>query len=149
MLLLLFMSSMFASAANTPEVPVEPLTAEIGKGARPTLYNLPLAHSRYELPASYVTARELFASAYQDFADEAPELAAPKFMAVAALLKAPKPATTYSVAFADMRLASYRNAVLCFQEAGDAEGARKALAKALQQDAENAEAIKKLVAGIR
>lgn len=114
--------------------------------AKPVLFALPFASSRFGLPEAYNQAHDLFAEAERDFAKGQPGKAAPKFLQVAQLVAAPKQATTYSPQFAQMRAACYRDAALAFQQADDAEAGKKALTSAMKSDAENADLLKKLIA---
>ncbi|MFT3842175.1 MAG: hypothetical protein QM723_34610 [Myxococcaceae bacterium] len=104
----------------------------------PELYQLPLARSRYGLPASYDKAQELFAEAEEAYAAARHAEAAKKFIQVAALVKAPEPKTTYSESFAKMRSAAYRDAALAFDLAGQAAEGKRALETAAKADADNA-----------
>ncbi|MBS1148362.1 MAG: hypothetical protein H6Q89_60 [Myxococcaceae bacterium] len=122
---------------------VEPISNM--KGPAPELYTLPLATSRFGLPESYEKAHELFAAAKKDYEDGKPEKAAPKFMTVAELVKAPSPPTNYSAAFAKMRATAYKDAAIAFEQAGDRPGCRKALTAALKADPENSDTLKALL----
>ena len=112
---------------------------------RPELYVMPRAASRYELPEGYEDAVALFNEASRDYQAKKPEKAAPKFIKVAELLKAPKSKTTYSTQFAKMRAASYRDAAITFGEAGKKSDGKKALQGAIASDPENAELLRELV----
>lgn len=115
------------------------------KTTTPVLYTLPLATSRHGLPDAYEKARVLFDEATKDYEDGKPGKAAPKFMTVAELVKAPKPETTYSAAFTKMRAVAYKDAALAFEQAGERAAGKKALTAALKADPDNAETIKKLL----
>ncbi len=115
------------------------------KGPGPELYMLPVVASRYALPDAYEKARAGFAAAQKDYEEGNPGKAGPKFMAVAQLVKAPSPKTTYSEQFAKMRGIAYQDAAIAFEQAGQRAEGRKALTAALQADPENAEVLKKLL----
>lgn len=115
------------------------------QGPAPELYNLPMASSRYGLPDEYDKAHVLFAEARADYEKGKAAKAAPKFMQVAELVKAPKKETTYSAAFAKMRAAAYKDAALSFEQAGERVEGKKALNAALKQDPENKETLTALL----
>ena len=121
---------------------VEPIAM---KGPAPELYVMPVASSRFGLPDDYEKAREMFDAAKKDYEGGKPEKAALKFMTIAELVKAPKPETTYSKAFAKMRGIAYKDAAIAFEQAGQRAEGRKTLTAALKADPENAEILKKLL----
>jgi hypothetical protein len=108
------------------------------EGPRPELYVMPLAASRYGLPDGYAEACALFDEATHDYEAKKPEKAAPKFIKVAQLLKAPKERTTYSSQFTKMRSITYRDAAIAFEQAGKQAEGRKALKAAVTADPDNA-----------
>lgn len=116
------------------------------EGPRPELYAMPLAASRYGLPDGYEKACALFDEASRDYEAKKPEKAAPKFIKVAELLKAPARATTYSEQFAKMRTSAYRDAAIAFEQAGKKAEGRRALGAAVANDPENAPLLKTLAA---
>ena len=124
---------------DTVQTAIEPTKAPL------VLHNLPFARSRFGLPDNYEPARELFTAAEKDFQEGKFAKAGPKFISVAQMLKAPSKPTTYSEQYAVMRLAAYQNAELSFGQAGDKDGALKALNAALKDDPENKEGLKALI----
>jgi tetratricopeptide (TPR) repeat protein len=115
------------------------------KGPAPELYVMPLVTSRYKLPDEYGKAQATFDDAKKLYEAGKPDQAAPLFIKVAELVKAPKPETTYSESFAKMRAVAYEDAAIAYREAGDAKGLEAALNKALKNDPENAATLKKLL----
>lgn len=123
-----------------PHAPVEPTA--------PELFLMPMATSRFGLPEEYELANKTFAEAQSLYESGKPEKAAPLFLKVAELVKAPKKETTYSDAFTKMRGIAYKDAVLAFKLAGDKAGAKQAMTAAQKADPANAEVLKKLLAGL-
>ncbi len=120
------------------------MQATTHEGPRAELFLMPRASSRYGLPEGYEEAVALFDEATGDYQKKKAEKAAPKFLKVAELLKAPQPRTTYSDAFAKMRAASYRDAAIAFNEAKQKAAGKKALTAAAAKDPENAALLKEL-----
>ncbi|MFT3842173.1 MAG: hypothetical protein QM723_34600 [Myxococcaceae bacterium] len=115
----------------------------------PPLFELPLARSRWGLPPAYEKAHAAFESAQHDYQAGKHAQAAPKFMAVADLLKAPKEETTYSAAFAKMRAAAYQDAAIAYGFSGRAMDGKKALERASDLDADNASLLRSLAKGLK
>lgn len=127
------------------EVPVESQPGVTAKTNPSVLNELPQTQSRYELPPTYFTAREVFEDATKEHGEGAFEDAASKFLTVANLLKTKK-ATTYSAAFTKMRQVAYTNAALSYRDAGKVADGRKALTKAQDDDPDNRAFLADLVA---
>ena len=115
-------------------------------GPKPELYVMPLVTSRYALPDGYGKAQATFEDATKLYEAGKPNQAAPLFIKVAEQVKAPKPETTYTEAFAKMRSIAYQNAAIAYTQAGDKAGLKKALTAALKNDPENAEVLNQLIA---
>ena len=128
--------------------PMESIELPQVHGALPELYELPLAASRFGLPADYERAHEVFAEAQEAWDAGRFSDAATQFLAVSALVKEPSPRTTYASQFAQMRLAAYKDAALAFKQAGAREAGRTALAQAREADAENRAGLDALLASL-
>ena len=123
----------------------EPMQATPVIPPKPELYELPLASSRYGLPVEYERALAVFEEARRDYQHGKPDKAAPKFVEVAQLVKAPKAETTYSKSFAQMRAVAYKDASIAFKQAGEPEERKKALTAALKADPENKDTLQALL----
>jgi len=115
----------------------------------PPLFELPLARSRFGLPPAYEKAQAAFESAQHDYEAGKHAQAAPKFMAVADLLKAPREATTYSAAFAKMRATAYHDAAIAYGLSGRAVDGKKVLERASDLDSDNAALLRALAKGLK
>lgn len=132
--------------SDSPEEATLELT---GAAPRPVLIEfMPQVRSRFELPADYYRARELWERGHTLYGRGKDADAARAFLEVARLCRFGVE-TTYAEEVADIRRRAYENAVTAFLSAGLHDDADRALADALAHDEENAQRIEELRAEVR